>query len=38
MRIRINEMNIHDLDLPAKHGASRTPSRERLGRAKLRPS
>jgi hypothetical protein len=33
LRIRINEMNIHDLDLPAKHGASRTPSRDRLRRA-----
>jgi hypothetical protein len=29
MRIRINEMNIHDLEQPA----ARTPSRERLGRA-----
>jgi hypothetical protein len=32
LRIRINEMNIHDLDLPGKHGASRTPSPERLRR------
>jgi hypothetical protein len=34
IRIRINEMNIHDLDLPGKHGASRTPSLERLRRTK----
>jgi hypothetical protein len=33
MRIRINEMNIHDLEQPGSHGASRTPSRERLTRA-----
>ncbi len=32
MRIRINEMNIHDLDQPGKDGASRTPSAERLRR------
>jgi len=32
IRIRINEMNIQDLDLPGKHGASRTPSAERLRR------
>lgn len=32
MRIRINEMNIQDLDLPGKHGAPRTPSPERLRR------
>jgi hypothetical protein len=33
IRIRINEMNIHDLDSPGKHAASRTPSPERLRRA-----
>jgi hypothetical protein len=33
MRIRINEMNIHDLELPGKPAASRTPSPERLRRA-----
>jgi hypothetical protein len=33
MRIRINEMNIHDLDVPGKKRESlRTPSRERLRR------
>ena len=33
MRIRINEMGIQDLDMPGKHGASRTPSPDRLRRA-----
>jgi hypothetical protein len=34
MRIRINEMNIHDLEQsPGTNAASRTPSRDRLGRA-----
>ena len=33
MRIRINEMNIHDLDSPGKDAAARTPSRERLRRS-----
>jgi hypothetical protein len=33
MNIRINEMNIHDLDLPGKREALRTPSKERLRRS-----
>jgi hypothetical protein len=32
MHIRINEMNIHDLDLPGKRESLRTPSRGRLRR------
>lgn len=32
IRIRINEMNIHDLDLPEGQSALRTPAPERLRR------
>ena len=32
IRIRIMENDIHDLDLPAKHGVSRIPSADRMRR------
>lgn len=32
LRIRIKEDDIHDLELPGKHGGSRTPSAERMRR------
>jgi len=33
VRIRIREIDLHDLNLPSGHGTSRTPSTERLNGA-----
>ena len=32
LRVRVKDSDIHDLDLPAKHGSSRFPSPERMRR------